>query len=318
MTEPRNRVLCLGEALIDVVIRPESTTEHVGGSLLNVACGIATLGQPADICAWWGKDERGDRLATWARDAGVSIVPGTDGAAATSVAYATLDDQGRARYEFDLSWEVPPIDPDAQIGHLHTGSIAATLEPGGSQVVDIVRRLRGQGTVSYDPNVRPALMISPGAVVARVEEIVAMADLVKASDEDLEWLYPDTPVEAVMRRWIGMGPAMVVVTRGPWGAYALLAGNRDMLHIDQMTVQVADTVGAGDSFMAGLITGLHDCGLLGSVAARERLRQAGWSDVQPALHQAVITSALTVSRHGAHAPTRADVRAVQQADPALR
>lgn len=312
------RVLCLGEALIDVVIRKESTEEHVGGSLLNVAAGIATLGEPASICAWWGKDERGDRLAAWAAASGVSIMPGTDSAHKTPVAFAYLDEEGRATYELDVPWDVPPLEDLEQFGHLHTGSIAATVEPGGTAVVDTVRRIRDAATVSYDPNIRPALMLSPERVRDRIEEIVSLSDLVKASDEDLEWLYPDEPVENVMRRWIKAGPSMVVVTRGPWGAYALLADNRDMLHIDQMTVTVGDTVGAGDSFMAGLITGLLRAGLLGSPEARQRLREANWSDVQSALHNAVVTSGITVSRDGAYAPTPEEVEAIKQADPTLR
>ena len=255
------RVLSLGEALIDVVIRPESTQEHVGGSLLNVAVGIATLGQPAGICAFWGKDDHGALLRDWAESAGVEIVPGTDSAEKTPVAFAHIDDEGHATYDFDLTWEVPQVPDLASFGHLHTGSIGATLEPGGSEVLAIAGRMREHGTVSYDPNIRPALMKSPDAVMDRVEHLVALSDVVKASDEDVGWLYPGTPVEDVMRRWVKAGPAMVVVTRGPWGAYALLKHNRDMLHLDQMRVEVGDTVGAGDSFMAGLISGLLDAGL---------------------------------------------------------
>lgn len=311
-------MLSLGEALIDVVIRPESTQEHVGGSLLNVAVGIATLGQPASICAFWGRDARGDLLADWARSAGVQIVPGTDSAEKTPVAFAHIDDQGHATYDFDLTWSVPQLPELEQFGHLHTGSIAATLEPGGSDVVEAATRMREHGTVSYDPNIRPALMKSPDAVVDRVEHLVGLADVVKASDEDLGWLFPGQPVEDIMRRWVRAGPAMVVVTRGPWGAFALLSGNRDMLHLDQMVVEVGDTVGAGDSFMAGLISGLLDAGLLGSPSARDRLAAVDWTAVQPALHRAVVTSALTVSRSGAYAPTMAEVEAVQEADPSLK
>lgn len=312
------RVLSLGEALIDVVIRPGSTEEHVGGSPLNVAVGIATLGHPASICAHWGTDARGELLRQRAESAGLDIVAGTDSAEKTPVAFAHVDEHGHATYDFDLTWEVPPIPDVSSFGHLHTGSIAATLEPGGSAVVDIAKRMKGHCTVSYDPNIRPALMKSPDAVVDRVEQMVALSDVVKASDEDLAWLYPETPVEDIMRRWVKVGPAMVVITRGPWGAYALLASNRDMLHLDQLTVEVGDSVGAGDSFMAGLISGLMDADLLGSSEARQRLLTVNWSDVQPALHRAVITSALTVSRFGAYAPTMTEVRAVQAADPMLR
>ena len=312
------RVLSLGEALIDVVIRPESVAEYVGGSPLNVAVGVATLGHPASICAHWGPDARGDLLRQRAQSAGLDIVAGTDSAEKTPVAFAHVDEHGHATYDFDLAWEVPPIPDLSSFCHLHTGSIAATLEPGGSEVVDVATRMREHCTVSYDPNIRPALMKSPDAVMDRVERMVALSDVVKASDEDLSWLYPNTPVEDIMRRWVNTGPSMVVVTRGPWGAYALLANNRDMLHVDQLTVEVGDSVGAGDSFMAGLISGLLDADLLGSSDARQRLLAVSWSDVQPALHRAVITSALTVSRSGAYAPTMTEVQAVQADDPMLR
>lgn len=311
-------VLSLGEALIDVVIRGEHRSEHVGGSLLNVACGVATLGTPASICAWWGKDARGDALAAWAASAGVSVVPGTDRAERTAVAYASLDESGHATYTFDLEWRVPAIQDLSGFTHLHTGSIAATLEPGGTQVVALVEEFRRHGTVSYDPNVRPALMESPDAVRDRVESLVAAADVVKASDEDVQWLYPGEPVEDVMRRWVAAGPAMMVLTRGPWGAYAVLQGDRDLLHIDQLTVDVVDTVGAGDSFMAGLISGLSDLGYLGSREARTALEKATWSDVQPALHRAVLTSAITVSHAGAYAPTMQEVLTKRGKDPRLR
>lgn len=310
-------VLCLGEALIDVVIRGDSTKEHVGGSLLNVAAGIAALGEDASICAWWGRDERGARLAQWATSSGVSIVPGTDSAGKTAVAYAQLDGEGRATYQFELEWNVPPIQGLHEYGHLHTGSIAATLEPGGTAVLEAVRQVREHATVSYDPNIRPALMVHPDQVRDRIEQIAALSDLVKASDEDLAWLYPNDPIEDVMHRWIHMGPSMVVITRGPWGAYALLAHNRDMLHIDQLKVDLADTVGAGDSFMAGLIAGLLGAGLLGSVESRQRLRDAGWSDVQPALHTAIVTSGITVGKHGAYAPTAPEVESFKKSDPTL-
>ena len=317
-TEVPTQVLCLGEALVDVVMREgEVTGEHVGGSPLNVACVLSRLDHPATIGAWWGADERGHRIEAHAAEHGVAVAPGSNGAEKTSVAYAHLDAEGRADYEFDLDWALPALDGLDRVAHLHTGSIAATLEPGGSQVVEAVRAVREHGTISYDPNIRPALMGSPVEVQLRIEELVGLADVVKASDEDLEWLFPGTPVEDIMRRWATMGPSLVVVTRGPWGAYALLAHNRDMLHVDQMTVKLADTVGAGDSFMGGLLSGLLDAGLLGTREASEALGRATWDQVQPALHRAVSTSGLTVSHAGAHAPTREELAVAHEKDPSL-
>lgn len=306
------RLLCVGEALIDVVAQGDSSTEHVGGSLLNVACGLARLGHDATIQASFGRDERGELLRAWAEESGAKLAPGTQDAERTPVAYAQLDEQGRATYTFDLEWQLHGLPEAREYQHLHTGSIAATLEPGGSQVVEAVHRHRSAGTVSYDPNVRPALMKLPEAVRDRIEELISLSDLVKASDEDLEWLYGEEPLETTLRRLKTLGPAMVVITRGPQGAVAALSGEAEVLGLEQVAVTVADTVGAGDSFMAGLLSGLVDAGLLGSREAAGRLAAARWADVQPALYRAVGTSAITVSRNGAYAPDLAEVAELLQ------
>lgn len=313
-----NPVLCLGEALIDVIIRDGDSTDHVGGSPLNVARGLAALDHPTQLAAWFGNDERGALIEEFLTTRGIGIAPGSDAAPRTPVAYARLDEAGRATYEFDLDWQVPALPEPDTLAHLHTGSFAATLEPGATAVLAAVKRMAIGGTVSYDPNVRPTLMGEPGDVRDCIEQLVALSDVVKASDEDLAWLYgEDTPVETVMRRWMATGPGLVVVTRGPWGAYALLAGDRDMLVVDPLNVEIADTVGAGDSFMAGLLSGLLDAGLIGSPAAKSKLRNARWENVRGALHRAVVTSGLTVSRAGAYGPTRGEVARIMTADPRL-
>ena len=311
-------VLCLGEALVDVVKRGGEISEHVGGSLLNVACVISRLGFRSAIAAWWGKDKYGQMISDYAYDHGVEIIEGCDGAERTTIAYATLDDEGRARYEFDLLWDVPKLPPADELTHLHVGSIGATLQPGARKVVQAVKQMAIRGTVSYDPNARPAIMGSPEEVRGQIEAIIALSDLVKASDEDIEWLYPNTPVEEVMRRWKQLGAAMIVATRGPWGAYVMLHDERDMLAIDPLNVDVVDTVGAGDSFMGGLISGLLDARLLGGAEAKRALRKARWADVQSALHRAVVTSGLTVSHAGAYAPTACDVAEVISANSQLQ
>jgi len=245
-----SRILCVGEALIDVVTRPGGEpSEHVGGSLLNVANGIAQLGHRSSICSWWGRDVHGELIA--------------------------------------------------------------------AKVVDLMARLRATATISYDPNVRPAIMGTPADVLERVEALVALSDVVKASDEDLDWLYPGVPVETALRRWADLGPALAVCTRGPLGAYAVLRTSRDHLVVPQNTVTLADTVGAGDSFMAGLVSGLTDAGLLGGPMQRQRLAAATWAELATALHRAVATSSITVSHAGAYAPSLAEVRAVVAADPYL-
>lgn len=310
-TRTRRTVVCLGEALIDVVAREGAEpTEHVGGSLLNVAAGTAALGVPTELASWWGRDARGARLREAAEAAGVRIVPGSDGAPRTPVAQATVDAAGHATYAFDLSWDVPPLPEPSGVGHLHTGSLAATVEPGGAAVLAAVERLRPTATISYDPNARPAIMGTPEAVRGRVEALVRLSDVVKVSDEDIAWLYPDADAAAVLARWARLGPILVVMTRGADGALARIAHEDTTLELAAAAVEVADTVGAGDSFMAGLLAGLWDAGLLGGPDARARLRHARWEELAEPLRQAALTSGVTVGRHGAHAPSPAEVRAL--------
>ncbi|MEP6629886.1 MAG: PfkB family carbohydrate kinase, partial [Lapillicoccus sp.] len=191
-------VLVIGEALVDAVERSGApAVEHVGGSPANVAFGLAALGHDVALATWVGSDARGVRIADRCREMGTRLVDGSDGADHTSVARAVLDDQGAATYDFDITWQVPPVPDLGSFGHIHTGSIAAVLEPGGTQVLDLVERAGRTATVSYDPNARPSLMGSPDDVRPRMEALIASADVVKASDEDIAWLYPDRYVPDV-------------------------------------------------------------------------------------------------------------------------
>lgn len=300
-----NTVLCVGEALIDVVHAVDGrVSEHVGGSPLNVAGGLAQLGHPTTLACWIAPDDHGDLIREWLADHVVALAPGSEGAPRTATAKAVLDPAGQASYEFDLEWDLPPVDVQG-VTHVHTGSIAAVLAPGADKVLDVLRRAAEAGaTISYDPNMRPALMGSPEAVRGRVEQIVALSDVVKASDEDIAWLYPDEPLGQVLLRWAGMGAGLVVMTRGVEGA--VFVHGDDIVPVPPRTVEVGDTVGAGDSFMAGLVSGLFDAGLLG--AGRGHLAAAGdHAGIRAALARAVQASSLTVTRRGAYAPTRRDL-----------
>lgn len=300
--------LVVGEALIDAVERAgRPAQEHVGGSPANVAFGLAALGHDVCLATWIGDDDRGRRIADRCREVGSELLEGSDGADRTSVARAVLDDSGAASYDFDITWRLPRIPGLQRFAHVHTGSIAAVLEPGGSQVVDVVRRARPTATVSYDPNVRPSLMGSPDDVRARVETLVGLADVVKASDEDLAWLYPDRYIPDVLRHWGGLGASLTVVTRGSKGALYALHQAGSVGTCEVRATEVADTVGAGDSFMAGLLSGLLDAGLLGGRDARTELAAATLNDVRPAIERAVTTGGLTVGRAGAYAPLRSEI-----------
>lgn len=299
-------VLVVGEALIDIVVPVVGeTVEHVGGSPANVAIGLARLGHPTRLTTHIGADPRGKRIAALLAGEGVDLTPGSRDASHTPTAAAHLDAGGAASYEFDIEWELDPGLELAGVGHLHTGSIAATLSPGGQAVLSIARRSRAGATISYDPNARPSLMGRPDDVRAIMEALIAVSDVVKASDEDAAWLYPGTPLPDVLRSWAAFGPRVCAITRGGQGALVLVA---DELHeLPVRSSRVVDTVGAGDSFMAGLLSGLLDAGLLGGDQARQRLATTTWSEVAPAVDRALACAAITVSRAGANPPTRAEL-----------
>lgn len=299
------RALVVGEALVDVVHAADgSVAAHPGGSPANVALGLGRLGRAVDLLCWIADDDHGRAVSAHLEASGVEILPRSWGAQRTSVATARLDASGAATYEFDLTWALPAgvaPRPDALV--VHTGSIAAVLEPGGEEVLRIVERARATATVTYDPNARPSLMGDPTSAWAKVRRVIELADVVKVSDEDVAWL-TGVGWEAA-REWLELGPALVVVTRGGEGA---TAWTRDGRRIDVAApgVEVVDTVGAGDSFMGGLIDGLWGAGLLGA-DARPALASASTETLTAILERCARIAAITVSRAGANPPGAAEL-----------
>ncbi len=300
-------VIVVGEALIDIVIPPSGPSmEHVGGSPANVAIGLSRLGHHTALATHIGTDPRGRRIADLMATEHVALTPGSTDAERTPTAAAHLDEAGVATYEFDLEWTLDPAKVVVPAGgHLHTGSIAATLPPGGAAVLEIVLAAHSNATISYDPNARPSLMGSPEEARPVIERLIALSDVVKASDEDVRWLYGTTPVTKVLAEWAAMGPSICAVTQGGSEVVVMAAGSIE--RFPTLPTSVVDTVGAGDSFMAGLISGLLDADLLGDAGARERLRFAQWPAIWAAVDRALACAAITVSRAGANPPTRTDL-----------
>ena len=302
------RVLVVGETLVDIVHTPDgSVAEHVGGSPANVAMGIARLGHDTVLATTLGDDDHGTRCREQITDHGVTIENLDAGGHGTSTAVATLDESGAAEYDFDLHWELHPVEHLDRFGHVHTGSIAATLQPGAEVITQTLTDAREHATVSYDPNVRPTIMGSVDEVRVRIEELITVSDVVKASEDDVEWLYAGRSLPEVMAAWGRLGPGLVVITRGGDGVTYRVSSTGEIAQAPARVDRVADTVGAGDSFMAGLVSGLLDAGLLGDGEARARLQAAGLDAVAPAVERALGTSAVTVGRSGAYAPTRAEI-----------
>ncbi|WKV16323.1 PfkB family carbohydrate kinase [Janibacter limosus] len=301
--------LVIGESLVDIVVGADGAREeHVGGSPLNVAVGPARLGHPVRPATHLARDARGAVIGERLADAGVVLTPGSDSALDTSTATATLDAAGSASYSFDIARRVPEL-PDVP-GHLHTGSIGAIMRPGGVDVLSAMAGAARSHTVSYDPNVRPDLFPDRETAITEVERRVAVSDVVKASDEDLEWLagrpLDDDELADQLRSWCALGPVLAVCTLGPRGALAILPSGR-LVTLPGRAVEVVDTVGAGDSFMSGLLSGLLDAGLLGGADAKTRLRRSRGHALTPVVERAIAAASFTVARAGAQPPSRADL-----------
>ena len=298
------QVLVVGEALVDLVQRADgSRHEAPGGSPANVALTLGRLGRHPQLLTQLGDDERGRLVRGWLESSDVQVTASAAGS--TSTATAVLDASGAASYEFDLAWSV-----DASLAGpadlVHIGSVATVIEPGASDVARLVAERRATATVTFDPNVRPALIDDAAAARARVEQLVRLADVVKVSDEDLRWVHPDLSLADAAAAWLSAGPSVVVVTLGGNGAFALTAAGR--VSIVAPLVRVVDTVGAGDTFMGALIDGLLDADLVGA-DRRDALRELPLGLLEQIMRRSADAAAITVSRPGADPPTRAELAA---------
>lgn len=316
MEPPIAAVAVAGEVLTDLVPADEDGVFRAapGGSPGNVAVGLARLGVPVRMLARLSDDVLGRRLRAHLADNGVDLSHAVAATEASSLAIVVLAADGSAEYDFrvdgtaDWQWTDGELTTAlSSIQALHLGSLAVTTPPGGEVLRGLAARARASATVTYDPNVRPLLMGSPGDVMAVVEEMLGVADVVKASSEDVEWLSPDRSVADVAAGWAERGPALVVITRGGDGALAV-GRSCGPVECSGSLVDVVDTVGAGDSFMSALVAGMHRRNLLGA-HAREALGALGAEDVRELLREAVTASAITCSRTGADPPTAAELRA---------
>lgn len=296
--------LVVGEALVDVVHAPDgSVTQFPGGSAANVAVALARLERPVWFHTCFAEDEFGAMLRDHLDRSGVRLAADPAAVDRSSSAVATIGADGAASYVFDIDWRLNPLalPVDVVPVALHTSSIGAVLPPGADDVLDVVGRVRDTATISYDINARPGITGVGADVRDRVERLAGLADVVKASDEDLEALFPEHTVDGAAAHLLSLGPAVVVVTRGGEGASWVAASGEG--RIGAVPVTVADTIGAGDTFGAALIDAVWSAGLIGADrrAALQALSSTEWSDL---LGFAARAAAVTVSRPGANPPYR--------------
>lgn len=299
-------VMVVGEALIDVVTTSHGRVEHPGGSPANVAYGLGRLGVTAGLLTAIAPDALGTAIENHLHSAGVVLLPGSKSLARTASATATLAPDGSAKYDFDISWDLAPTAPAYFPKILHTGSIATFLSPGASAVKALLEQAHRHCMITYDPNIRPALLGSHTEAKAIFEELVALTDVVKLSDEDAQWLYPRKSPEETAAHILGLGTKLTVLTKGAEGSqFTSAAAN---INIPAVKTTVADTIGAGDSYMSALILGFLTRGTEGFAPAV--LEQLG--------HTAAAAAAITVQRPGANPPTLEELNAAVEANtPAL-
>lgn len=297
----------IGEALIDLVPRdgPGDYRAHAGGSPFNVAVGLARLGNHTALMARLADNGFGRLLREAAVAEGIDLGAAAQASEPTTLAVVSMDEAAHATYDFylegtaDWHWTVPELERlPADTGVLHFGSIASWTPPGSDLIDQLVLRARADGRmlVSYDPNVRPLVFGDRSHGRQLVERSVRHAHVVKASREDLEWLYPHS-VEQVAARWNQLGPALVVVTDAAEGAIVYREG-AEPLRRPGRPVQVADTIGAGDAFTAGLLGGL----VRRNLQAPEAVRAISDAQLVDVVDEAVLVSALTCERIGADPP----------------
>ncbi len=301
MTDPK--VLVIGEALIDVVTTGDVEVEHVGGSPANVAYGLARLGVPTALLTSIGDDRRGHLIRQHLEGAGVEVLPASITPWHTSSATARLDATGSAHYDFDIRWELPDTSSLPAASIVHVGSISAFLEPGATTVLDILRTRVGPELISFDPNIRPALVGDQEMARTRFISLVGLANVVKLSDEDAQWLYPKESIDDVIDSILDYGADLVAVTQG--GDGSRLATGTDRIDVPSRPVDVVDTIGAGDTYMASLIASVRTLDV--STLSRSDLENIG--------ARAAAAAALTVSRAGAALPSAAELDAAFPAAP---
>jgi fructokinase len=309
-------VAVAGEALIDFVPAGRNGLFEAapGGSPANVAVGLARQEVPVRLLARIADDLLGHRIRAHLTGNRVDLSFAVQAAEPTSLAIVDVGPDGVVEYDFrvkgtaDWQWRDHELAAalDGDVVALHAGSLALTMAPGADALQRLMARAGEAMTVSYDPNCRPLLMGSPEAVRGRIETLVGLADVVKASADDLAWLLPGRAPEQVAESWLAKGPSVVVVTLGPAGL-VVAARQAGVMRRPGRSVTVVDTVGAGDACMSALLAGLHRRDLLGA-SRRADLLAVDAATLQDVADEAVLAAAITCTRHGADPPTSADLR----------
>lgn len=302
-------ILCCGEALVDFVPQPKAGTYQPcpGGSIYNVAVGLGRLETPVGFYCKISTDFFGDMLVNYLEENDVNTRFCPRSPDPTTLAFVSLPSKEQPEPQFsfyangsaDRSLTQDELVPHlpAEVSALHFGSISLLLEPGATAWEALMRRERGSRMISLDPNIRPNLIPDRVAYRKRFERWVACADLLKLSLADYRWIYGDAGFEKQLEVWFEQGIRLVILTTGDQGAQGYTKSGISV-NVTTEAIQVADTVGAGDTFIAAVLSFLHRDGLLD----KEKLEDMEIQQLQACLSFANCAAAINCSRVGADPP----------------
>jgi len=296
-----------GEVLIDLIPGADGVrVPHVGGGPANTAKALARLGHDVQFIDGISSDQYGQMSRKELLDDEVKLDLALKSDKPTCTAEVTLaadgsgsyffNIDGTATFNFSLDWLPDPSRYKPQV--LHIGTLVTVIEPGAEVLYDWAIRVAEFAPIVYDPNIRPSVMGDRDRYQASVEKWAAISSVIKVSDDDVEWLYPGESIESVAQRWINDGAALVVITRGINGLLGVTAGGS--VEVPGVKIEVADTVGAGDTVGAIIVEAMIEKGILN--LTDEVLKAT--------LHRAAVAAGITCSRKGAQPPYKHELKGI--------
>lgn len=300
-------ILCCGEALIDMLPRQSTLGEsayapYAGGAIFNTAIALGRLGIPTGFFTGLSDDMLGDVLRETLRASHVDDSFCAISSRPTTVAFVKLVN-GSATYAFyDENTagrmitvdDLPSLGPDVEA--LHFGAISLIPDPCGGTYEALLAREHNNRVISLDPNIRPGFIRNRQAHHDRIMRMAAQSDIIKFSDEDLEWFGMSGDHDTLAGKWLDIGPKLVIITKGAEGAVGYSRGHK--VEVPSERVTVVDTIGAGDTFDAGVLASLRRDRLL----TKSQVADLGEQAIRDALALAAKVAAVTVSRAGANPP----------------
>ena len=297
------QVWVAGEVLIDLIPEGAGRKPIVGGGPANTAKALSKLGIDTQFVDGISSDQYGQMAMNDLETAGVKLDYVKYSDKPTCLAIVSISDLGSASYEFvientatfDFTAKWLPKSQAERPALLHIGTLATVIEPGASVLFEWAQSVAKVAPIVFDPNIRPAVIGDRAQYVAKVERWVAISSAIKVSDEDLKWLYPSLEIEQVVNNWLKKGPSLIVVTHGDEGLTGCRKG--EQVKVDSIRVEVADTVGAGDTVGAVLVEAI----------VKDGLDSLTGQKLETMLKRAAKAAAITVSRVGANPPAKEEL-----------